>query len=76
MDDSLPFMLNIFLANAFRLAGILVVLCCAQPAFVLLLVPLAFIYRSIQVRSRPMGSLAKEGRCFVVLFLLRLNVYA
>ncbi|GAQ86722.1 ABC transporter C family [Klebsormidium nitens] len=48
VDDSLPFMLNIFLASAFRLAGILVVLCYAQPAFVLLLVPLAFIYRSLQ----------------------------
>jgi ATP-binding cassette subfamily C (CFTR/MRP) protein 10 len=48
VDDSLPFMLNIFLASTFRLAGILAVLCYAQPAFILLLVPLAFVYRSIQ----------------------------
>ena len=48
IDDSLPFILNIFLANLFGLAGILVVTCYSLPWFSLSLIPLSIIYYSIQ----------------------------
>lgn len=48
IDDSLPFILNIFLANIFGLVGILTITCISLPWFCLSLVPLTVIYYSIQ----------------------------
>ncbi|CAF0839220.1 unnamed protein product [Brachionus calyciflorus] len=48
IDDSLPFILNIFLANLFGLTGILTVTCISLPWFSLSLIPLSIIYYSIQ----------------------------
>ena len=49
IDDSLPFILNIFLANSFGLIGISTVTCLSLPWFSLSLIPLSIIYYSIQV---------------------------
>ncbi|EEC80143.1 hypothetical protein OsI_21937 [Oryza sativa Indica Group] len=49
IDDSLPFILNIFVANFFSLLGTLVVLSYSQVSFLLILVPLWLIYRKVQV---------------------------
>lgn len=49
IDDSLPFILNIFLANLVGLIGILTVTCLSLPWFSLSLIPLSIIYYSIQV---------------------------
>ncbi|KAH9303626.1 hypothetical protein KI387_008030, partial [Taxus chinensis] len=48
IDDSLPFISNILLANFFSLIGIIVVLCLVQWAFLLLLFPLGYIYSKLQ----------------------------
>nr|QNH67891.1 ATP-binding cassette transporter subfamily C member 10 [Brachionus rotundiformis] len=48
IDDSLPFILNIFLANIFGLVGILTITCLSLPWFSLALIPLSLIYYSIQ----------------------------
>ena len=48
IDDSLPFILNILLANVFGLAGTLLVTCVSLPWFALSLGPLAFVYYWIQ----------------------------
>eukprot|EP00898_Chlorokybus_atmophyticus_P001163 jgi/Chlat1/2047/Chrsp17S02516 len=48
VDDSLPFIINIFFANAIGLAGLLLILCYTQPLFAFTLLPLALYYRSLQ----------------------------
>ncbi|GBG77942.1 hypothetical protein CBR_g25873 [Chara braunii] len=48
VDYSLPFILNILLANAFSLLGVLAVLCYAQRWFLVLLPPLGLLYFSLQ----------------------------
>ncbi|XP_076441602.1 ATP-binding cassette sub-family C member 10-like [Babylonia areolata] len=48
IDDSLPFQLNIFLAQIFGILGTLVVTCYGLPWFMLTLVPLGFVYYKIQ----------------------------
>ncbi|XP_015276967.1 PREDICTED: multidrug resistance-associated protein 7 [Gekko japonicus] len=48
VDDSLPFMLNIFLANVFGLLGMLVMITYGLPWIGLVLLPLAAVYYSIQ----------------------------
>ena len=48
IDDSLPFILNIFLANLFGLIGMLTVTCYSLPWFTLSLIPLGIVYYSIQ----------------------------
>ncbi|XP_078352062.1 ATP-binding cassette sub-family C member 10-like isoform X2 [Oculina patagonica] len=48
IDDSLPFILNIFLAQAFGVAGTVVITCYGLPWFVLVLVPLVLVYYYIQ----------------------------
>jgi hypothetical protein len=45
VDDSLPFILNILLANAVSLAGLLAVLLLGQPLLAALLLPLGIAYR-------------------------------
>jgi hypothetical protein len=45
VDDSLPFILNILLANAVSLAGLLAVLLLGQPLLAALLLPLGAAYR-------------------------------
>ncbi|XP_006148592.1 multidrug resistance-associated protein 7 [Tupaia chinensis] len=51
-DDSLPFILNIFLANAAGLLGLLVVLGSGLPWLLLLLPPLSIIYYRVQRHYR------------------------
>ena len=53
VDDSLPFILNIFLANFFGVLGPLAVTVYALPWLLLLLVPLTAIYLHVQHRYRP-----------------------
>lgn len=48
IDDSLPFILNIFLASLFGLIGMLTVTCYSLPWFTLSLFPLGCFYYSIQ----------------------------
>lgn len=48
IDDSLPFIANILLANFFSLMGIVIVLCFVQWTFLIILVPLSYIYISLQ----------------------------
>uniref|UniRef100_A0A0E0PUD6 ABC transporter C family member 13 n=2 Tax=Oryza rufipogon TaxID=4529 RepID=A0A0E0PUD6_ORYRU len=52
IDDSLPFILNIFVANFFSLLGTLVVISYSQVSFLLILVPLWLIYRNVQFYYR------------------------
>ncbi|CAL5046453.1 unnamed protein product [Urochloa decumbens] len=52
VDDSLPFILNIFVANLFSLLGTLVVLSYSQVSFLLILLPLWLIYRKLQFYYR------------------------
>uniref|UniRef100_A0A0D9WMN6 ABC transporter C family member 13 n=1 Tax=Leersia perrieri TaxID=77586 RepID=A0A0D9WMN6_9ORYZ len=52
IDDSLPFILNIFVANFFSLLGTLVVLSYSQVSFLLILVPLWLIYSKVQFYYR------------------------
>uniref|UniRef100_K3XV63 ABC transporter C family member 13 n=1 Tax=Setaria italica TaxID=4555 RepID=K3XV63_SETIT len=52
VDDSLPFILNIFVANFFSLLGTLVVLSYSQVSFLLILLPLWLIYRKLQYYYR------------------------
>ncbi|KAG1326564.1 putative ABC transporter C family member 5 [Cocos nucifera] len=49
LDDSLPFILNILLANFYSLLGIVVVLSYVQIIFLLLLFPLWYVYSKLQV---------------------------
>ncbi|XP_010125265.1 PREDICTED: multidrug resistance-associated protein 7 [Chlamydotis macqueenii] len=48
VDDSLPFILNIFLANMYGLLGVLVIITYGLPWIGLVLLPLAALYFSIQ----------------------------
>ncbi|XP_040468096.1 ATP-binding cassette sub-family C member 10 isoform X1 [Falco naumanni] len=48
VDDSLPFILNIFLANVYGLLGMLVIITYGLPWIGLVLLPLAALYFSIQ----------------------------
>ncbi|KAF8698000.1 hypothetical protein HU200_035504 [Digitaria exilis] len=52
VDDSLPFILNIFVANFFSLLGTLVILSYSQVSFLLVLLPLWLIYRKLQFYYR------------------------
>ncbi|XP_038982338.1 ABC transporter C family member 13-like isoform X1 [Phoenix dactylifera] len=52
LDDSLPFILNILLANFYSLLGIVVVLSYVQIIFLLLLFPLWYVYRKLQFYYR------------------------
>lgn len=49
VDDTLPFILNIFLAQTFSLLGVIVVCCYGLPYIALLIAPLTVIYYFIQV---------------------------
>lgn len=48
VDDFLPFILNIFLANIFGLLGMLVMISYGLPWILPVLLPLAVLYYSIQ----------------------------
>ncbi|XP_073023076.1 ABC transporter C family member 13 [Primulina eburnea] len=52
IDDSLPFILNILLANFVALLGIAIVLSFVQVMFLLLLLPFWFVYRKLQFYYR------------------------
>ena len=60
MDDSLPFILNIFLANVAGIIGPLVVTIYALPFVIFLLFPLFIIYFNIQLRYRPASRALKR----------------
>ena len=53
MDDSLPFILNIFLAQVAGVIGPIGVTAYAVPWIIIVLVPLAFILYDVQLRYRP-----------------------
>ena len=53
VDDSLPFILNIFLANMFGVVGPLMVTVYAVPWICALLLPLTILYINIQAMYRP-----------------------
>ncbi|WAR19116.1 MRP7-like protein [Mya arenaria] len=48
IDDSLPFIMNIFLAQVYGILGTVVVVCYGLPWFAVLLLPLAVLYYKIQ----------------------------
>eukprot|EP00250_Pteridium_aquilinum_P011989 c20437_g1_i1 orf=297-4817(-) len=48
VDDSLPFISNILLANFFSLLGIIIILCVVQWTFLVILIPLGYIYIGLQ----------------------------
>ncbi|KAL3686877.1 hypothetical protein R1sor_013186 [Riccia sorocarpa] len=48
VDDSLPFVVNNLIAQLFGLIGIVAVLCWVQWTFLLVLIPLGFIYNRLQ----------------------------
>jgi len=48
IDDNLPFIQNLFLAQFYGLLGTLAVICYSLPWFLILLLPLALIYYHIQ----------------------------
>ncbi|GFN76447.1 multidrug resistance-associated protein 7-like [Plakobranchus ocellatus] len=52
VDDSLPFILNIFLAQAYGILGTLVVTCYGLPWFLVCLIPMAAFYYKIQLYYR------------------------
>lgn len=45
IDDSLPFILNILLAHCASLLGLLTVMCATSPLLLLVLMPMAYVYR-------------------------------
>ena len=49
VDDNLPFIANIALANIVSLLGILIILAYSQPLLLLLFIPLYLVYVWIQV---------------------------
>jgi len=51
VDDTLPFILNIFLAQSFSLLGVIVICCYGLPYIALLIALLAVVYYFIQVCS-------------------------
>jgi hypothetical protein len=54
VDDSLPFIMNILLANIASLAGVLAVLALTQPVLLALLLPLGIMYRWVPLcQGRP-----------------------
>ena len=53
VDDSLPFILNILLAQVVGVVGPILVCAYAVPWIILVLVPLAFILYDVQLRYRP-----------------------
>ncbi|GAB4850548.1 ABC transporter C member 13 [Ancistrocladus abbreviatus] len=52
IDDSLPFILNIFLANFVGLLGIVIVISFVQVMFLLLLLPFWYVYKKLQFYYR------------------------
>ncbi|XP_055879588.1 ATP-binding cassette sub-family C member 10-like [Biomphalaria glabrata] len=52
VDDSLPFTLNIFLAQAFGILGTLVLTCYGLPWFAICLIPISALYYKIQLYYR------------------------
>lgn len=49
IDDSLPFIMNIFLAQIYGILGTIAVTCYGLPWFAVLLLPLGLLYYKIQV---------------------------
>ena len=51
IDDALPFIMNIFLAQIYGILGTIVITCYGLPWFAVLLLPLGLLYYKIQVQS-------------------------
>ena len=51
IDDALPFIMNIFLAQVYGILGTIVITCYGLPWFAVLLLPLGLLYYKIQVQS-------------------------
>ena len=51
VDDSLPFIMNIFFAQSFGLLGTLAITCYGLPWFLVVLAPLSVLYYFIQVSA-------------------------
>lgn len=68
IDDSLPFIMNIFLAQIYGILGTIVVTCYGLPWFVVLLLPLGLLYYKIQVCQTQLISLKKHT--LVIVFIL------
>jgi ATP-binding cassette subfamily C (CFTR/MRP) protein 10 len=49
IDDSLPFIANILLANVFMLSGIAIVLCYVQWTFLVVMLPIFYFFLILQV---------------------------
>ena len=64
VDDSLPFMMNILLANIFALLGTLILSCYGLPKFLIILVPLTIFYYFIQVRQSSSMFFLLRNQCF------------
>lgn len=64
IDDSLPFILNILLANAVSLAGLLAVVLLGEPLLALVLLPLGAAYRCAQA-CRASACLASQRVCLL-----------
>ncbi|VEL24771.1 unnamed protein product [Protopolystoma xenopodis] len=71
IDDALPFQLNILLAELAGLFGTVVISCIALPALVLLMLPLAFVYWSLQRLYRGAArDLKRIARSIINLFTI------
>ena len=51
IDDALPFIMNIFLAQIYGIFGTIVITCYGLPWFAILLVPIGILYYKIQVST-------------------------
>lgn len=59
VDDSLPFLLNILLAQTYALIGTVVVCCYGLPWIILVLIPLGAAYYVIQVSVMYFGGIGE-----------------
>uniref|UniRef100_A0A3Q0KPA6 ABC-type xenobiotic transporter n=1 Tax=Schistosoma mansoni TaxID=6183 RepID=A0A3Q0KPA6_SCHMA len=65
VDDALPFQLNILLASLAGLLGALVIVCVSLPTLIFFLLPLVFIFWSIQRQYRGAARDLKRISCIV-----------
>ena len=74
VDDSLPFTMNILLANIFALLGTLALSCYGLPQFLIVLIPLSIFYYFIQVRKKKERTRNSLDYKFLRLELLSLDI--
>ena len=71
IDDSLPFMLNILLAQLFGVLGTIAITCYGLPWFALALLPLGIIYYFIQRYYRRTSRLALSLQTIILQFFFQ-----